>query len=187
MIERKHVTPGTRLSFRCSVRERDLILERALLDPEIEACLCAAAPAGSRLLVELTLDDIDDLLGCTAAEANHCDDPKVRSVLHATCDRLSQLLDQFTDEAPAVRAQAEAAAPKFTARQGQYLAFIYYFTKIHGRAPAEADLQKHFKVSPPAVHQMILTLERRALISRVPGKARSVKIRISRTDVPELE
>jgi hypothetical protein len=29
----------------------------------------------------------------------------------------------------------------YTPKQGQYLAFIYYYTKIHGRPPAEADFQ----------------------------------------------
>ena len=28
-----------------------------------------------------------------------------------------------------------SAAPSFTPKQGQYLAFIYYYTKIHGVAP----------------------------------------------------
>lgn len=37
--------------------------------------------------------------------------------------------------------------PRFTAKPGQDLAFIYYYTKIHGRAPAEANLQEYFKVS----------------------------------------
>ena len=36
----------------------------------------------------------------------------------------------------------------YTATQGQYLAFIYYYTKIHGVPPAEADMQRYFKVSP---------------------------------------
>lgn len=48
----------------------------------------------------------------------------------------------------------------YTQTQGQYLAFIYYYTKIHGCAPAEADMQKYFDVSPPSVHQMVLTLEK---------------------------
>jgi repressor LexA len=33
-----------------------------------------------------------------------------------------------------------AHAP-YTEKQGQYLAFIYYYTKIHGRSPSESDLQ----------------------------------------------
>jgi repressor LexA len=48
----------------------------------------------------------------------------------------------------------EAGKP-FTAKQGQYLAFIYYYTKIHGTPPAEADFQRFFRVTPPVVHQMI--------------------------------
>src|SRR5713226_9606633 len=50
-------------------------------------------------------------------------------------------------------------APSFTAKQGQYLAFIYNYTKIHRRAPAESDLERYFQVSPPAIHDMIKTLE----------------------------
>ena len=69
----------------------------------------------------------------------------------------------------------------------QYLAFIHMYSKIHGVAPAEADLQRYFKVTPPSVHQMILTLERRGLISRVPGKARSIVLLVPRADLPALE
>ena len=72
--------------------------------------------------------------------------------------------------------------PDFTDKQGQYLAFIYAYTRIHGRSPAEADLQHHFRVSPPSVHQMVLTLERAGLIRRRPGVARSIEVLIA----PEL-
>ena len=48
-----------------------------------------------------------------------------------------------------------SVAPKFTAKQGQYLAFIYSYSKIHRRAPAEADLERYFQVSPPSIHEMI--------------------------------
>lgn len=47
----------------------------------------------------------------------------------------------------------------YTARQGQYLAFIYYYSKIHLCSPSEADMQRYFRVSPPAVHQMVLSME----------------------------
>ena len=30
--------------------------------------------------------------------------------------------------------------PPYTPRQGQFLAFIYYYTKIHKCPPAEADI-----------------------------------------------
>jgi Mn-dependent DtxR family transcriptional regulator len=74
----------------------------------------------------------------------------------------------------------------YTDKQGQYLAFIYCYGKIHGRAPAEADLQQYFRVSPPSVHQMVLTLEARGLIERTPGRARSIRLLIPREELPDL-
>ena len=72
----------------------------------------------------------------------------------------------------------QSASPSFTQKQGQYLAFIYAYTRVFGRPPAEADLQRHFRVSPPSVHQMVLTLERAELIRRQPGVARSIEVLI---------
>jgi len=74
----------------------------------------------------------------------------------------------------------------YTQKQGQYLAFIYYYSKIHGRAPAEAEVQQYFRVSPPSVHQMVLTLEARGLIARTPGQARSIRLLILPADLPDL-
>jgi repressor LexA len=74
----------------------------------------------------------------------------------------------------------------YTAKQGQYLAFIHYYSKIHGRSPSEAEMQQYFRVSPPAVHQMVLTLEARGLIARTPGRARSILLLISRDELPDL-
>lgn len=75
----------------------------------------------------------------------------------------------------------------YTAKQGQYLAFIFYYTKIHGFAPAEADIQNYFKVSPPAVHQMVLTLAANGLIVRTPGQGRSIRLSVAREELPDLK
>jgi DNA-binding MarR family transcriptional regulator len=80
----------------------------------------------------------------------------------------------------------DAAIPTFTAKQGQYLAFIYAYACIFGRPPAEADLQRHFRVSPPSVHQMVLGLERARLIRRTPGAARSIELLIAPEKLPTL-
>ena len=74
----------------------------------------------------------------------------------------------------------------YTAKQGQCLAFIYYYTKIHRQSPAEADMQRYFQVSPPSVHQMILSLERLGLIERIPGRGRSLKLLLAREQLPDL-
>ena len=77
--------------------------------------------------------------------------------------------------------------PAYTKTQGQYLAFIYYYTKLHGIPPAEADMQRYFNVSPPSVHNMIVTLEKRRLIARTPGAARSIQLLLRRDQLPDLE
>ena len=77
--------------------------------------------------------------------------------------------------------------PIFTARQGQYLAFIHAYTLVNGRPPAQADIQRFFQVTPPSVHQMLLTLERERLISRRPGMPRSITVLVHRADLPALE
>jgi hypothetical protein len=81
---------------------------------------------------------------------------------------------------------AVAMKKTYTDKQGQYLAFIYYYSKIHRRPPAEAEMQEYFGVSPPSVHQMILTLETRGLIERTPGQARSIHLLISPEELPNL-
>ncbi|MEW6668444.1 MAG: SOS response transcriptional repressor [Thermodesulfobacteriota bacterium] len=77
-------------------------------------------------------------------------------------------------------------ADKFTEKQGQYLAFIYNYTIMNGRAPAEYDMERFFRTTPPAIHQMILKLEEKGLISRVPGQARSIRLRLDPEEIPRL-
>ena len=77
--------------------------------------------------------------------------------------------------------------PCFTEKQGRYLAFIHAYTAINERPPAEADMQRHFRVTPPSVHQMVLTLERRGLIERRPGQARSIQILIDPETLPVIK
>jgi DNA-binding MarR family transcriptional regulator len=79
------------------------------------------------------------------------------------------------------------SAPRFTSKQGQYLAFINAYTLVLGRPPAEADLQRHFRVAPPSVHQMVITLERAGLIRRTPGVARSIEVLVEPAALPPLK
>lgn len=76
---------------------------------------------------------------------------------------------------------------KWTEKQGQYLAFINNYTKIHGKSPAEAEMERYFGVTPPTIHQMILKLEENRLISRVSGQARSIKLLVPIEDIPPLK
>lgn len=80
---------------------------------------------------------------------------------------------------------AEDAA-SFTPRLGQFLAFICFYTKLNGQAPAERDMERYFSISPPSVHQMVLMLEKRGLIQRTPGVGRSIRLLVPRERLPDL-
>jgi DNA-binding MarR family transcriptional regulator len=79
-----------------------------------------------------------------------------------------------------------ASRAHFTERQGQYLAFIYAYTKVHRRPPAEADMQSFFGVTAPSVHSMVLQLERSGFIRRRPGEARSIELLLPPEQLPIL-
>lgn len=74
----------------------------------------------------------------------------------------------------------------FTPKQGQYLAYIHLYIRLHRRPPAEADMQEYFCVTPPSVHQMVLTLERAGFIKRQPRVARSIELLVDPKLLPEL-
>jgi DNA-binding MarR family transcriptional regulator len=89
---------------------------------------------------------------------------------------MNQLLDQKAPELPA----------RFTAKQGQYLAFIWAYAQINRRAPAEADFQRYFSVTAPSVHQMLKTLDKLGLIEKHPGVARSIQLLVPPQELPIL-
>jgi DNA-binding MarR family transcriptional regulator len=47
-------------------------------------------------------------------------------------------------------------------------------------------MQEYFRVSPPSVHQMVLTLERAGLIKRQPMTPRSIALLVDPKQLPEL-
>jgi DNA-binding MarR family transcriptional regulator len=82
---------------------------------------------------------------------------------------------------------SDGQKPGFTPKQGQYLAFIDAYTRVHRRPPAEWEMQRHFGVTQPSVHQMILTLERSGFIRRQAGVPRSIQVLVPPGDLPVLQ
>ena len=89
---------------------------------------------------------------------------------------MNQLLDRKTP----------GETPRFTAKQGQYLAFIWAYSQINGRAPAQVDFQRYFKVTAPSVHQMLKTLHKLGLIEKQAGVARSIQLLVAPQELPIL-
>jgi DNA-binding MarR family transcriptional regulator len=82
--------------------------------------------------------------------------------------------------------EARPAEPRFTDKQGQYLAFIWAYAQINRRPPAERDMQDYFGVTAPSVHQMVLALEGAGLIRREPGRARTIQLCVDPRALPIL-
>lgn len=78
-------------------------------------------------------------------------------------------------------------APAFTARQGEYLTFIHRYTQKFGVAPSFEEIGTHFGTTPPSVNNMIKTLCARGLLSRLPGVARSLRVLVPVSLLPESE
>src|ERR1700750_766918 len=81
---------------------------------------------------------------------------------------------------------SQKSGARFTEKQGHYLAFIHTYSYMFGQPPAEAEFQRHFRVSPPSGHQ-IVTLERHGFIRRQPGVPRSIEILLPPENLPILE
>jgi repressor LexA len=76
-----------------------------------------------------------------------------------------------------------------TRQQGQFLAFIreYLMRNELGIAPAHADFQRFFRLTPPSVNSMLIRLEKLGFIRRIPGKARAIELSIGADRIPPLD
>lgn len=73
---------------------------------------------------------------------------------------------------------------EFTPTQGRYLAFIQAYIDSHGYPPAESEIAGALCVSAPSVNQMVKMLEKRGLILRSPGQARSIRLLVPTAEIP---
>ncbi len=92
----KKIPAGSRVPVRLTLAERDLIREHTLYDPSFATI---AEVKVKHVVVNMTLDALEDLLGYIAAEANHTDDRKLESKLDRVYDRLQKILEEHDDQA----------------------------------------------------------------------------------------
>ncbi|MBT9583861.1 hypothetical protein IV102_10985 [bacterium] len=98
-----------------------------------------------------------------------------------------QLARRFKTKSARSEPAEKAGAAKFTDRQGQYLSFIFWSTRVNRQPPSQADIQDFFGVTSAAVAGMIATLSGLGLISREAGKARNIRVLLNEADLPRLE
>lgn len=97
MVRRKKIPYGESVEVAFSPRDRILICEHTFADPDLTGPLEAAQPRGKKLIARYALDDLDELLGYVAAEANHADDRKLKKELYALFNRLKTEMESYDD------------------------------------------------------------------------------------------
>jgi hypothetical protein len=96
--ERKRIQPDERVPLDLNDRERELILQHTFAADQLRHRLCIVPGSGESSAYRFTLDDLDDLAGSVAAEANHAKDKKLRKQLSHLFDRIRAVLESYTDE-----------------------------------------------------------------------------------------
>jgi hypothetical protein len=93
--KRKKIPYGSKLPVYFSEEELRLIRERTFVDPDFGR---VAVVERGKLKLELSLDDIEDVLGYIAAEANHTKSKKVQRELDLIYEKLQKFLDDYDDQ-----------------------------------------------------------------------------------------
>ncbi len=95
---RKLAPPGEKVPLKLSHRERELILEHTLADDELTAPLHVAPTANQASIYSFTLDDLEELAGYVAAEANHTRNQKLQKELDRLFARIETVLESYAYE-----------------------------------------------------------------------------------------
>lgn len=78
--------------------ERDLIIEHTFTGPDLTKRLQIAEVKGKYLIAKYSAEDIEELIGYVAAEANHTDDKKVGKKLDRLFEKLSRILEKLIED-----------------------------------------------------------------------------------------
>lgn len=174
------------LLIQITAEERDLLLQHVEPPDAFDTILGPHRAAAPLVTLHLGSEECDEFFWLVEQTANCAQNELAQRRLGRLVERLEDgFADQVDPGAHLVR--PAACTVGYTPKQGQYLAFIYLYQKLHRQSPAEANIQAYFLVSPPTVHEMVLTLQRRELITRTPGEARSIRLLLRPEQIPALE
>jgi hypothetical protein len=94
-MKKKKIPYGTKLPVKLTLRERDLIRDETFCDPDL---VRLAVVEGKGVRVNLSLDDIEEMQGYVAAEANHTKNKKLQKELDRLFDKLQVYLDTYDEQ-----------------------------------------------------------------------------------------
>lgn len=94
-MNRKKIPYGTKLPVKLTIEERDLIRDETFCDPDFAKF---AIVDGKGIRLDLSLDDIEEIQGYIAAEANHTKISKLQKKLDRLFNKLQVFLDTYDDQ-----------------------------------------------------------------------------------------
>jgi hypothetical protein len=97
MTRSRRIEPGEKVAVAFTARERALVIDHTVAGLELTEPLEAARLTRGKYTVHFSLDDLDDLLGHVAAEANHCKSKSLRKELDALFARLQDEMESYDD------------------------------------------------------------------------------------------
>jgi hypothetical protein len=114
---------------------------------------------------------------------------EAQAVMESAVGAIGAALRRLDSAVLATRSSAAPPPGGPTRQQGQFLAFIreYMMRNQAGVAPSHADFQRFFNLTPPSVNSMLIRLEQRGFIRRIPGKARAIELAIDPDWIPPLD
>jgi pRiA4b ORF-3-like protein len=95
--QRIPVTADETVPLELNQRERDLIISHTFAHESLTARLRAVPPSGQQPVLHFTLDELDELVGNVAAEANHAKNKVLQEQLDQLCERIEAVLTKYTD------------------------------------------------------------------------------------------
>ncbi len=97
-MKKKKIRYGDKIPVHLTPREVDLIINHAFVDQELAEPLKIAEVKSGNIIGKYSLDDLDILLGCIAAESNHAKTKKIQKEFDALFDWLHALMDSYIEE-----------------------------------------------------------------------------------------
>ena len=94
-MKRKKIPYGTKLPVKLTLQERDLIRNETLCNSDFARF---AVIEGKGVILNLSLDDIEEIQGYIAAEANHTKSRKLQKNLDRLFSKFQVYLDTYDDQ-----------------------------------------------------------------------------------------
>ena len=96
-MKTRRIRPDQKVAVNFADRERALVIDHTFAGIELIEPLEAARAKAGKYVVRYTLDEVEELLGYVAAEANHATNKKLKKELDALFARLQDEMQSYDD------------------------------------------------------------------------------------------